>query len=262
FFLLPPSTIFLFSSITISQANILPVLITNHTITITAKLVNHLSTIVSQCSISHPMSMNGHLDAEVDGSFDLDVLDDGRLLPVRNLKAFGTDNKYEPLPSPIFHREFPYCFLIFGLGLYYINSYGHKIHPYPNPEFLAQLSSRDIMVYSCGPFIMPCLTLHGVGAAIARSKSLRAKVLLLNSKNDRETHGLDSLDYIQSIDETLFTPHSVFITHLIYLRGSMVPVDVEKSHAIGVKCIAIESGIVGTEVVPQFTALSVQRSLY
>ncbi|KAF8509851.1 UPF0052-domain-containing protein [Hysterangium stoloniferum] len=273
FFRSLPSAIFLFSSITNSQANILPVLITNHTVTIAAELEDS-STIVGQCSISHPMSANEHLDGEMDASFDPDVLDDERLLPVRNrsyAKLSGTDNEYEPLPSPISR-------------LYYINPYGHEIQPYPNPEFLAQLSSRDVLVYSCGSLwtsVMPCLALRGVGAAIARSKSLRAKVLLLNSKNDRETHGLDGLGYIQAIVGTLRRqclprdargdlavvskteeyPHSAFITHLAYLRGSMVPVDVEKIHAIGVKCIAIESGIVGTEVVPQFTALSVQKAL-
>lgn len=39
FFRSLPSAIFLFSSITNSQANILPVIVTNHTVTIAAELV-------------------------------------------------------------------------------------------------------------------------------------------------------------------------------------------------------------------------------
>lgn len=41
FFRSLPSAIFFFSSITNSQANILPVLVTNHTVTIAAELVRH-----------------------------------------------------------------------------------------------------------------------------------------------------------------------------------------------------------------------------
>ena len=41
FFRSLPSAIFFFSSITNSQANILPVLVTNHTVTIAAELVSH-----------------------------------------------------------------------------------------------------------------------------------------------------------------------------------------------------------------------------
>ena len=61
---------------------------------------------------------------------------------------------------------------------------------------------------------MPCLTLKGVGPAIARSHSLKAKVLfcklhsgpihvastnshLVNSENDRETMDYTAVDYIQ-----------------------------------------------------------------
>lgn len=37
-----------------------------------------------------------------------------------------------------------------AIGLYYINSYGMEIHPSPNPDFLANLRVRDVLVYSCG----------------------------------------------------------------------------------------------------------------
>jgi hypothetical protein len=81
--------------------------------------------------------------------------------------------------------------------------------------------------------IIPCLALRGVASAIARSRSLRAKVLfckprrrataavsrsqrsltrrpnnnkfaLVNSKNDRETEGYTAADHIQSALTPIF----------------------------------------------------------
>uniref|UniRef100_A0A0W0F9W6 Uncharacterized protein n=1 Tax=Moniliophthora roreri TaxID=221103 RepID=A0A0W0F9W6_MONRR len=54
FFRSLPSAIFLFSSITNSGANILPVIVTNHTVTIAAELENG-ERLVGQCEISHPV---------------------------------------------------------------------------------------------------------------------------------------------------------------------------------------------------------------
>jgi hypothetical protein len=85
-----------------------------------------------------------------------------------------------------------------AIGLYYINSYGMEIHPSPNPDFLANLRVRNVLIYSCGSLwtrygisrsieltfisgfdsIMPCLALRGVAGAIASSRTLQAKVLL------------------------------------------------------------------------------------
>jgi len=45
--------------------------------------------------------------------------------------------------------------------------------------------------------IMPCLSMRGVGGAIARSSSLRHKILLLNTSHDRETDGLDAIDFLK-----------------------------------------------------------------
>lgn len=88
-------------------------------------------------------------------------------------------------------------------GLYYINAYGMEVRPSPNGDFLANLDTKDILVYSCGslwtrsvafldptsrlscsflsPSIIPCLALRGVAGKIAKSPSLRAKVLLRKS---------------------------------------------------------------------------------
>ena len=42
-----------------------------------------------------------------------------------------------------------------------------------------------------------------MASAIRSSRSLRAKVLLLNPTNDRETHGYSAADYINAIAQTL-----------------------------------------------------------
>ena len=41
-------------------------------------------------------------------------------------------------------------------GLYYINAYGSEIHPSPNPEFLANIALKDVLVYSCGSLWTRC----------------------------------------------------------------------------------------------------------
>jgi len=105
---------------------------------------------------------------------------------------------------------------------------------------------------------MPCLALKGVAGSIARSPSLKAKVLLLNAENDRETHGYTAADYIQAIARTLNTSHSThayglggasttypisaFITDLVYLQGTQVLVDVKQITSMGVRCREIEGG--------------------
>lgn len=34
--------------------------------------------------------------------------------------------------------------------MYYINSYGHEIHPSPNPDYIKSLARNEVLVYSCG----------------------------------------------------------------------------------------------------------------
>lgn len=36
------------------------------------------------------------------------------------------------------------------IGLYYINAYGHEVHPTPNPEFIKTIATSEALVYSCG----------------------------------------------------------------------------------------------------------------
>ncbi|KAH9486721.1 hypothetical protein JR316_0000786 [Psilocybe cubensis] len=240
------------------KANILPVIVTNHTVTIAAELEDgeHL---VGQCEISHPMVSPE--PAIPQPSDDDAPAPDGigeYVSPKQNVmfESIGKD-KYEPLPSRISR-------------LYYINGYGMEIHPSPNPDFLANIASRDILVYSCGSLwtsIIPCLAMKGVALSIAKSPSIRAKVLLLNGENDRETEGYTAADYIRSVVALLFVaivqtlnnnnhstpvyglgganttyPTSAFITDLVYLKGTKVPVDVKQITLMGVRCREFDGG--------------------
>ncbi|KAI6153145.1 hypothetical protein BKA82DRAFT_4086460 [Pisolithus tinctorius] len=249
FFRSLPSAIFLFSSITNSQANILPVIVTNHTVTIAAELGNG-ARLVGQCEISHPVNPSPSFE-EDDPNEQLFSPLDGMASPVphRSNVMYSQDNKehgYEPLKSRIWR-------------LYYINAYGHEVHPTPNPEYIKSLSTAEALVYSCGSLwtsIVPCLALRGVASAIARSRFLRAKIFLLNGRNDRETDGYTAVDYVRAIVSVLNSPYqkpphglgnvqtiypiSAFITHLVYLENTSIAIDKEELTALGVQCVGVK----------------------
>ncbi|KAI0771043.1 UPF0052-domain-containing protein [Trametes elegans] len=270
FFRSLPSAIFLFSSITNSQANILPVIVTNHTVTIAAELENG-ERLVGQCEISHPVRQAPRIDisSESEPASPVDPLD-GTLPRSRNVmfQSEGKDH-YEPLGARISR-------------LFYINAYGNEIHPAPNPDYLSSLSRYDVLVYSCGSLwtsIIPCLALKGVANGIARSRSFKAKILLLNSANDRETDGYSAVDYIRTIARTLNDGHhaqtygglskadttypvSAFITHLVYLKGTTVEVDVRAITALGVQCVEVEGRVDERSKLPQFDAVSVAHVVH
>lgn len=256
-----PSAIFLFSSITGSKAHILPVLVTNHTVTIAAELANG-SRIIGQCEISHPVAPSTPrivVRSELD---DAPALDEEQDID----DAVGTFPK-SPEHNSLFAKpeqdqgDVPLESRI--RRVFYINPYGQEVFPRPNSEFLGGLRSRDVLVYSVGSLwtsIIPCLALQGVGSAIARSPTLRAKVFLLNAYNDRETGGYTGVDYVLAVAETLnrhdgqksstqpsFSvtrapdyPISAFITHLVYLRGTTIEVDELALTALGVQCVPID----------------------
>ncbi|EAU92930.2 hypothetical protein CC1G_03717 [Coprinopsis cinerea okayama7 len=268
FFRSLPSAIFLFSSITNSQAHILPVIVTNHTVTLAAELEDG-ERLVGQCEISHPVASISVQVSNSDGlMFAHDEDSEGIPVAANNVMYDRTgDEPIDILPAPI-------------SKVYYINSYGMEIHPTPNPDFIFNLKSKDILVYSCGSLwtsIMPCLALRGVATAIASSHSLRAKVLLLNAENDRETYGYSALDYIKAIVRTLNTnystrqyglgnantmyPASAFITDLVYLSGTTVKVDRQEIAKLGVKCTEIPQQNAVGEKVLRFEAETVREVL-
>jgi len=269
FFRSLPSAIFLFSSITNSQANIIPAIATNHTVTIAAELANgtHL---VGQCEISHPVERPPSDENEDVSSLTFDTISPTMSARTQNvLFDSASKDSFEILCAPI-------------RRLYYINAYGHEIHPTPTPEYISGLGSNEVLVYSCGSLwtsIIPCLALRGVASAIARSRSLRAKVLFLNTKNDRETEGYTAVDYILAIARTLNAryqtepyglapgnsattyPVSTFVTHLVSLRGCAVHVDVARASELGVECVEVESDAVGADGIPLYDAGCAKKAL-
>ncbi|KAI9456906.1 UPF0052-domain-containing protein [Russula earlei] len=266
------SAIFLFSSITNSRANIVPVISTNHTVTIAAELTNgtHL---VGQCEISHPIPRPRSLTYEDEHEY-MSSLSFDTISPTmgnqRNV-FFGAESKnsFEKLRASISR-------------LYYINAYGHEIFPVPNPEYVSGLGSHEVLVYSCGSLwtsIIPCLALRGVASAIALSPTLRAKVLFLNAKNDRETEGYTAVDYILAIARTLNAryqvepyglgpdnaattyPVSTFVTHLVYLRGCAVHLDAGLIRELGVNCVEVESDARGADDIPLYDVACTKRAV-
>ncbi|KAG0703043.1 UPF0052-domain-containing protein [Suillus ampliporus] len=271
FFRSLPSAIFLFSTITNSQANILPVIVTNHITTIAAELENGTK-LLGQCEISHPVAPTASSDSELLSLDPLSPIDGiGGIIPQNRFNIMysqqAKEDGYEPLHSRI-------C------RLYYINGYGHEVYPKPNPQFIKNLSTSEVLVYSCGSLwtsIIPCLALRGVASAIAGSRLLRVKALLLNSKNDRETDGYTAVDYIRAITSVLNLqyppngllgnaptyPISAFITHLVYLEGTKVEVDVEAITTLGVKCILVRktSEPAPNFGIPQYDAAVVRKAM-
>ncbi|KAI9026523.1 hypothetical protein CLU79DRAFT_698377 [Phycomyces nitens] len=271
------AAIFLFSSITAIRepTHVVPVINTNHTAAIAARLENG-EVLHGQCEISHP-GQNGTANLRLMNPIDAfsrlalpgspDPYEDDRSQTNDNL-VFSKSTK-ESLPAAIDR-------------VYYINEYGQEIYPIPNPKVIVQLATSTTLVYSIGSLytsILPCLILRGVGNAIARSPTLRHKILMLNGHNDRETGDFCGIDFIKKITEALnesqlidarrqyydrnlphvtdqntdlfnvppfpsdlipFSPPRTFITHLIYLSNSRIKVDVESIERLGITCIEIE----------------------
>ncbi|KIY45714.1 UPF0052-domain-containing protein [Fistulina hepatica ATCC 64428] len=267
FFRSLPSGIFLFTAVTDSNTQenaILPVIVTNHTPIIAAELEDG-SKLVGQCEISHPVRTKAARSQSFFTALDVDEDEDAPWSPTSstndNVKFEHGVGKatYEELDSKI-HR------------LFYINSYGTEVFPNPNPQVLEHLGLRNVLVYSCGSLwtsIIPCLALRGMADAIHKSKTLVAKILLLNATNDRETTGYTATDYIHVIARTLNTsysrmhaypglshadttyPTSAFVTDMIYLTGGKVPVDAPEIERLGIRCFAVDGFMYDADLVRQ-----------
>lgn len=111
------------------------------------------------------------------------------------------------------------------------------------------------LVYSCGSLytsIIPCLALRSVGLAIARSRSLRARVLLLNSKLDRETPGYTASDFVEAVRSACSGSYGAegtampfeareLISHVVYIEGSEVQADSQRLHELGIVSVGVHS---------------------
>ncbi|KAK4646647.1 hypothetical protein QC761_212410 [Podospora bellae-mahoneyi] len=153
--------------------------------------------------------------------------------------------------------------------VWYINLYGHEIMPKANPEVVRELrEGTEVVVYSVGSLytsIVPSLILREVGEAIEKVEGIRKKVLILNSKLDRETRGMDASGFIKAIwracvesrrpeDVELLEWRRV-VTHLVFIdpemveeremRKNMPQVGVEFLEKLGIHCAPVQGRAVG-----------------
>ncbi|KAF7972580.1 hypothetical protein HWV62_17716 [Athelia sp. TMB] len=96
-------------------------------------------------------------------------------------------------------------------------------------------------------------------------------------QNDRETDGYTAADYVSAISQTLNThyqtqsfslgnahttyPISAFVTHLVYLRGTTIRVDVDHITSLGVKCLAVDGIQESGDDTPKYDAACVRSAI-
>lgn len=273
------SSIYLLSSISSLAENItvLPIINTNHSTHIAAKLPCPPYVIVGQNQISHPSLADDKERAHLRAVSLVDD-EDGTLPPgtlaslngsMRNIH-FSKSNGVDALPGMI-ERVF------------YVNPYGNEVLLSANPKVINALRNADALIYSIGSLftrlpilyltfltcsIIPCLIPKGIAKAITESPNLKFKILLLNNSFDRETTGfVSATDYVKAIikacQESLSPPHvhprsptgrspqipepsreddadwSRYVTHMVYLRGCEITVDTLELKGKGVECVGV-----------------------
>ncbi|KAL2130602.1 hypothetical protein VTI74DRAFT_6186 [Chaetomium olivicolor] len=242
--------------------SVLPAINSNFTHHISAGLRDG-STIAGQVAISHPSAPTALPDdtevAPALTAADHDRIEDANLpgsLPAlrRPNIAFSKDDE-EDLPARIER-------------LWYINPYGHEISPTANPKVVEALAASDTVIYSIGSLytsIIPSLVLRKVGQAIGEGRQIRKKVLILNSKIDRETGpradggGMTARDFVAAIARACVEsrrPELVgreevlrrYVTHLVYLERAGEEggpaVDVEELGRLGIQCVSVAGKVV------------------
>jgi 2-phospho-L-lactate transferase/gluconeogenesis factor (CofD/UPF0052 family) len=245
------------------SVSVLPAINSNFTHHISAGLANGTQ-IAGQVAISHPSAPTALPDDTlVAGSLsepDHDRIEDANLpgsLPAlrRQHIAFSkSDSDNDDLPARIER-------------VWYINPYGHEIWPVANPKVLAAINASRTVIYSIGSLytsIVPSVILRGVGAAIA-APGVRHRVLILNSKIDRETgpsgQKMTARDFVAAIaragaeswvpgkgwrDEGML---GRYVSHLVYLEGEGTPVvDVPELVRLGIRCVKVGAKRVGGEL--------------
>ncbi|GAB1315093.1 hypothetical protein MFIFM68171_05303 [Madurella fahalii] len=238
--------------------DVLPAINSNFTHHISAGLKDG-STIAGQVAISHPSEPTAVPDdtevAPALTAADHDRIEDANLpgsLPAlrRPNIAFSKDEE-EDLPARIER-------------LWYINPYGHEISPVANPKVVEALAATSTVIYSIGSLytsIIPSLILRKVGQAIG-GPQIRHKILILNSKLDRETgprtDPMTARDFIAAIARACVESRSPqlvgsdeilgrYVSHLIYLEGEGTPlVEVEELKRLGIRCIKVKGKPSGT----------------
>lgn len=242
------------------SVSVLPAINSNFTHHISAGLANGTQ-ITGQVAISHPSAPTSLPDdtlvAPSLSELDHDRIEDANLpgsLPAlrRQHIAFSkSDEDNDDLPARIER-------------VWYINPYGHEIWPVANPKVLAAINASRTVIYSIGSLytsIVPSVILRGVGAALA-APGVRHRVLILNSKIDRETgparEAMTARDFVAAIaragaeswvpeagwaDERMLRK---YVSNLVYLEGEGVPaVDVEELRRLGIVCVRVSGRQVG-----------------
>ncbi|KAF2785870.1 UPF0052-domain-containing protein [Melanomma pulvis-pyrius CBS 109.77] len=249
------SAIYLLSSICSvpSHTSVVPAINTNFTHHISAGLANNTK-ITGQNSISHPSKITAlegmpatapseHEETEYHDSIE-DANLPGSLPTLRKQYITFSKADDDDLPARIDR-------------IWYINPFGQEIRLAANPRVLDALREAQAIVYSIGSLytsLVPSLILKGVGEAIA-NPSIRYKILILNSTNDRETGPSSSpfsaVDFIAAIakagaESRGFTgevgenEYKAYVTHLIHLQGPGTPrVDKEVLNGLGIETIRV-----------------------
>ncbi|KAF9736822.1 hypothetical protein PMIN06_012199 [Paraphaeosphaeria minitans] len=248
------SAIYLLSSICSvpNHTSVLPAINTNFTHHISAGLSNG-TIITGQNSISHPSEttaldttpLTAHEDTERHDAIE-DANLPGTLPTLRKQYINFSKTDEDDLPARIER-------------LWYINPYGQEIRLAANPAVLAALGSAQAIIYSIGSLytsLIPSLILKGVGTAVAHA-SIKYKILVLNSTNDRETGPsatpFSALDFVGAIAkacaESQALPNSSalkeeeyvnYVTHVVHLSGPGTPaVEREALKALGIETIKV-----------------------
>ncbi|CAO3650584.1 unnamed protein product [Cunninghamella blakesleeana] len=206
------AAIFLFSAITAIRepTYVIPVINTNHTAAIAAILEDgHI--LRGQCEISHPgQSQSNRFRV-------MNPIDAFSKLAIPNSPITATDESNNS--NLIFSKTEEEKLSSAIRRIYYMNEYGQEIYPLPNPKVIEQLKELNTLVYSIGSLytsILPCLILRGIGKAIAKSRRLKQKILILNGTPDRETDGYTAVDFICTITNALNESQLVDARHDFY----------------------------------------------
>ena len=119
---------------------------------------------------------------------------------------------------------------------------------------LDAIRSSEAVIYSIGSLytsIIPSLILRGVGEAITGNGGLKYRILILNSKLDRETGNMTGRDFVEAIARAAGTHCGGgevrrYVSHLVYLEGEGTPVvDVEELRGLGIVCVRAGGRVVG-----------------
>ncbi|OIW23626.1 UPF0052 domain protein [Coniochaeta ligniaria NRRL 30616] len=236
------------------SVSVLPAINSNFTHHISAGLANGTQ-ITGQVAISHPSAPTSLpddvLSAPSLSDSDHDRIEDANLpgsLPAlrrQHITFSKNDSDNDDLPARIER-------------VWYINPYGHEIWPVANPKVLAAINASKTVIYSIGSLytsIVPSVILRGVGAAIA-APGVRHRVLILNSKIDRETgpsgDKMTARDFVAAVaragaeswvpekgwrDEGMLRR---YVSHLVYLEGEGTPVvNVGELEGLGIVCVKV-----------------------